>query len=335
MLDSLISRQDPLTVDFLAILRVGCVLTAWAGLLPAQEQKDLPAKSDGLARLPFAGSGLPESDRGSVPVRIAALPESVTGTTTSGIPQSLAVPRVLAWLTELIRENLPPTYDDDREWGGQKEVWAGVKLRREGLRIETKRRKKTVNSGTWTRYSIKIVDPEKNLNIQFHRLEMLPDGRIAFSLSVDCTLDVFGRVSQWARDVQLFSLSANADAACRLNLEGTVRLQLNPLTLPPDLIIRPHVDVARIDLTYYRVRRISQIGGDWAKYLGEGLRRTVDDRLRDMNAKLVAKINAQLEKQEKKLKVSAQEWLHEQVPWGTEKSPDASGGEQVADETSG
>lgn len=221
---------------------------------------------------------------------------------------------MVAWLKQMIRDNLPPTYEDNRKWNQQKEVWDGIKVWREANHLETKRRIKLVNSGTWTKYAISIVDPDENLHIEFHRLEPQSDGRIAFSLTVDCTLDVFGRLSQWARDVQLISLSANADAACRLTLEGTVALQLNVLKMPPDVAIKPHVTNARIDLTYYRVRRISQVGGEFAQLLGKGLRFTLDDRLDDLNGKLVEKINNQLDRQSHRLAFSTQDWLKSKLP---------------------
>lgn len=227
---------------------------------------------------------------------------------------SIATPQLVAWLERMIRDNLPPTYEDDRKWGQQKEVWDGIKLRREGLRVETERRLKTVNAGTWTKYAIAIVEPEERLFIEFQRLETLPDGRIAFAVAVECSLDVFGRLSQWVRDVQLVSLSANADAAARLTLEGTVKFNLNPLKFPPDVSIQPHVDRAQVELIYYRVRRISQLGGDWAKVLGNGLRKVVDEKLEDMNGKLVDKINKQLAKQSDKLSFSTQDWLRSKLP---------------------
>lgn len=240
-----------------------------------------------------------------------SIPAQLSGFTVDSEP--VATPHIVGWLESVIRKNLPPTYEDDRKWGKQKEVWNGVMLRREGLRIETKRKKKMVNSGTWTRYTISIVDPDERLFIEFHRLSTLPDGRIAFDVSVECTLDIFGRLSQWVRDVQIISLSANADAGCRLSLSGTVELQLNPLKLPPDVSIRPHVDRAHVQLTYYRVRRVSQVGGDFAKVLGKGLRGVVDEKLADMNAKLVDKINNQLEKHRDKLAFSAQDWLQSKL----------------------
>lgn len=227
---------------------------------------------------------------------------------------SIATPELVAWLNTMVHDNLPPTYEDNRKWGQQKEVWDGVKLWREDGHFETKRRTKLVNAGTWTRYRIAVVEPEKNLQVVFNRLETLPDSRIAFEVTVDCPLDVFGRMSQWARDVQIVSISANADAACRLTIDGTVQFQMNILKLPPDILIKPHVDHAHIELTYYRVRRISQVGGDVAKVLGNSLRGIVDEKLDDMNSKLADKINKQFEKSSQRLSFSTQDWLRSKLP---------------------
>ncbi len=225
-----------------------------------------------------------------------------------------ASPKLISWLTNLIRENLPPAYEDDRKWGHQREVWDGVELRREGMKLETKRKKKLVNSGTWTKYRVEFVEPDKNLHIEFQRLESTPDGRIAFSVSVDGLLDVFGRMSQWVRDVQMISVSANADAVCKLTMSGTVQFQLNPLKLPPDVILKPHVDTAYVELSYFRMRRVSQIGGDFAKALGEGAKGVIDRKLEDTNEKLVEKINRQIDKQQHKMQFSMQDWLQSKLP---------------------
>lgn len=228
--------------------------------------------------------------------------------------QGIASPHVIAWLSSMIRRNLPEDYVDDRKWDRQKEVWDGLDVHREGLRIKTKRKTKMVNAGTWTRYKIALVDPEENLEIDFHRLTPLGDGRIAFGVTVECPLDVFGRLSRWVRDVQVISLSANVDAACRLALEGTVRLRMNLVKLIPDISVEPHVDVAHVELTHYRVRRISQVGGDFAKLLGDALKQRVDEKLEDYNDKLVDKINQQIDKHHDRLTFSTQDWLQSKLP---------------------
>ena len=241
--------------------------------------------------------------------KVLAVPASQSNTV-----GDFASPQLIAWLTSMIRENLPPAYEDNKKWGMQKEVWDGVDMWREGGRLETKRRKKLVNAGTWTKYRVEFVEPDKNLHIEFHQLQSLPDGRIAFSVSVECLLDVFGRMSQWVRDVQMISLSVNADAVCKLTMSGSVKFQLNPLKFPPDVIIKPHVDHALVELSYFRVRRVSQVGGDFAKALGEGARGTIDRKISETNEKLVEKINKQIDKQQSKMVFSMQDWVQSKLP---------------------
>ncbi len=253
---------------------------------------------------PFDFAPLRTSDR-----KVLAIPASDVKTV-----GDFASPKLIMWLESMIRENLPPTYEDNKKWGTQKEVWDGIEIWREGRHLETKRKKKMVNAGTWTKYRVEFVEPEKNLHIEFQQLQSLPDGRIAFSVSVEALLDVFGRMSQWVRDVQVISLSVNADATCKLTMSGTVQFQLNPLKLPPDVIIKPHVDQAAVELSHFRVRRISQIGGDFAKTLGEGARGTIDRKIEETNEKLVDKINKQIDKQQSKMVFSMQDWLQSKLP---------------------
>jgi hypothetical protein len=292
---------------------IGC-LAMWSASKPLEIYGQAPLPSYDL-KSPAVAEIFPEhnwpSDRASIPTRLA------THTSTAGAPteaNSIATPQLVSWLTSMVHENLPPTYEDVRKWGLQKEVWDGVKVWREGTRIETKRKTKLVNAGTWTRYSIAIVEPEKNLHVAFHRLDALPDASIAFAVTVDCPLEVFGRLSQWARDVQLVSVSANAEASCRMTVDGTVQFQMNMLKLPPDIVIKPHVDHAHIELTHYRVRRISQVGGDVAKVLGNSLRGVVDEKLAEMNSKLADKINKQINKNSQRLSFSTQDWLRSKFP---------------------
>ncbi len=268
--------------------------------------------SESPAQMPIAEAITSPFDlmtHSSTDLKVFALPASQSSTV-----GDFASPQLIAWLTNMIRENLPPTYEDNKKWGTQKEVWDGVQIWREGNRIETKRRKKLVNAGTWTKYKVDIVEPDKNLHIVFHQLQSLPDGRIAFSFSVECLLDVFGRMSQWVRDVQMISLSVNADAICKLTMSGSVKFHLNPLKFPPDVIIKPQVDQALVELNYFRVRRVSQVGGDFAKALGEGARGTVERKIDETNQKLVEKINKQIDKQQSKMVFSMHDWLKSKLP---------------------
>ena len=282
-------------------------------LLPPEPPKSNPSPFDEASGQTGASGTVPTQV--FTPFNATASPlANAANLPTGPVTGSIATPQLVAWLTAMVHDNLPPSYEDNRKWGQQKEVWDGVKFWREDGHLETKRRTKLVNSGTWTRYSMAVVEPDKNLHVEFNRLETLPDGRIAFEVTVECPLDVFGRLSQWTRDVQIVSISANADAACRLKLDGTVQFQMNLLKLPPDISIKPHVDHAHIELTHYRVRRISQVGGDFAKLLGNSLRGVVDDKLADMNGKLAEKINKQIDKNSQRLSFSTQDWIRSKFP---------------------
>ncbi len=72
----------------------------------------------------------------------------------------------------------PKNYEDTRKWDLQKEVWDGVDFSRDGVKVKTKRKHKLVNHGTWTRYRLELVEPDKNLKIQFHKLEVSQDHKI-------------------------------------------------------------------------------------------------------------------------------------------------------------
>lgn len=232
---------------------------------------------------------------------------------------TLGSPELKVWLKSLIQQNLPPKYEDNRKWNKQREVLSGIHLELDGLKLETHRNRKLVNAGTWTRYEILFVEPEKNLQVEFSRLDILDDDTIGFEAIIVTPLDIEGQLAEWARGLKLFSITAQADATAKLMISGTVTFRLNILKLPPDVSIVPHIEAASVDLLSYRLRKISRIDGDAAKILGKGMRGTIDDKVEEVNSTLVAKINRQLEKRKEKLTFSAQDWLLSKLPMPTVK----------------
>ncbi|MDZ4850711.1 MAG: hypothetical protein SGI77_15600 [Pirellulaceae bacterium] len=204
----------------------------------------------------------------------------------------------------LILKNIPPAYEDNRKWGLQKEVYDGFRFRREGLKIETERKYRTVKHGTWSRYYVELIEPDSRLVLQLNRLEMIAKDRLVFETTIEAPLHAFGRISQWQRNVQLISLSTNADAVVRIWVQAEVGMKTNPLVFPPEVQFEPVVKDAKVEATHFEVHRISQVSGPLAEQLGKGLRKVVDDRLEDYSEKLVIKMNQQLDKQHDKLKLS-------------------------------
>ena len=213
------------------------------------------------------------------------------------------------WVRWLVLQNLPKNFEDNRKWNRQKEVFHGIHLRREGWKIETKRDKKTVNHGTWSRYYIEFVDPAEKLQVNIQKIEFPSRGPVQVVTQVIAPLKLFGRVSQWSRGVQLISLSTNAEATVELNVASEIQVIFNPLQIPPDVEFKVLVKDASVSLREFEVQRISQIHGPLAELLGKGIREVLDDRLEDYREKLVLKMNSEIEKQKGKLKLSFNDWV--------------------------
>ncbi len=217
------------------------------------------------------------------------------------------------WVRWLVLRNLPPSFEDNRKWGREKEVVSGIHFRREGWKIETKRNRKTVKHGTWSRYYIEFVDPAANLQVNIQKMEFPKSGPIRVATQVVAPLKLFGRVSEWRRDVQLISLSTNAEATIELNVACDIHVIVNPLKIPPDVEFRPVVTNATVSLQDFEVHNISQLHGPLAELLGKGIREVLDNRLEDYREKLVVKMNSEIAKQKGKLKLSLQDWMQTSV----------------------
>ena len=222
------------------------------------------------------------------------------------------------WVRWLVLRNLPPSFEDNRKWGREKEVFDGIKLRREGWKIETKRKTKTAKHGTWSRYYIEFVDPGENLQVNIQQMAFPKAGPIRVVTQVIAPLKLFGRMSEWRRDVQLISLSTNADATIELNVACDIQVTVNPLKIPPDVEFRPTVTDAAVVLRDFKVHSISQLHGPLAELLGNGIREVLDNRLEDYREKLVVKMNAEITKQKGKLKLSLQDWMQTSIRKKTE-----------------
>ncbi len=214
------------------------------------------------------------------------------------------------WVRWLTLRNLPPNYEDNRKWGKEKQVIDGWHVSMDGLRLDTKRKWKSVRHGTWSRYYIEFVDPENQFEIEVTRLEFSPNGhQFTTQTRIVAPLKLFARVSQWQRNAQLYSISIAADAKVELILTCETQIRLNPLVLPPDVELHPKVMDATIRILSFDTHEISRVHGAMAEWLGRGIRKVLDHKITDYNDKLVEKINQTLAKQQDKLKFSGQDWL--------------------------
>ncbi|HTN74779.1 MAG TPA: hypothetical protein VL096_06010 [Pirellulaceae bacterium] len=206
-------------------------------------------------------------------------------------------------VTNLVRANLPHDYEKKKNWGQQIDVLDGWHVSMDGIRVKTKRKWKPVNHGTWTMYHILLTRPEE-LQIRVTNIRPLEDGRAGFDAEFSAPLEIFGRLSEWQRGVQLISLSADCEARVRLQTTCAVRMKLDLAGKRiPDVLFEPEVLSATLTLDSFRLHRLSQLHGPLAKHLGTEAREIIEDELAERNADLPAKFNKQIAKQQDKLRL--------------------------------
>lgn len=210
-------------------------------------------------------------------------------------------------VTGLVRSHLPDQYEKRKNWGQTTDVWDGLHMSLDGVRLKTKRKKKQVNHGAWTMYRASLLDPNQ-FSVDVQNLRRLDDGRAAFDAEFYAPLAVFGRINQWQFGVQLISLSADAEARVRLKVTCAVQTRLEKSTgFVPDVVFEPEVVAAQVLLEEFRLKRISQLHGPLVKELGEEAHDLLQDEIDDRNAEIVAKLNKQIAKQQGKLRISLSE----------------------------
>jgi hypothetical protein len=216
-----------------------------------------------------------------------------------------------ALIRSLLLTSLPREYENSKHWGQTKPRWDGLHISLDGLRLDTKRRWKEVNHGTWTRYQATLVDPERTLFIQSTNLRPVADRRVAFDVIVDAQLFVTGRLSEWVHGVQLYSFSAEADATVRLVMQCEVGLEFLATHFPPEVRLVPRVTAADLELRQFELRSISDAHGPLVRKLGDGLHDILQDEIRERREKLVSKINRAIAKPGRELRLSLHDFLSE------------------------
>lgn len=238
------------------------------------------------------------------------------------------------WITDLVREHLPHEYEKKQNWGHTRRTFDGVSIQLKNGQLKTHRKYREANDGTWRMYRVKLVDPTEQFEVRVANIRERDDGHVQMEITAVARLDVFGRQAQWERGVQLFSVSAEADARVRLWAAVDVATRLDPTRFPPDVFLSPEVTAAKVEILDFKLRRISDLSGPLVRSLSHSVREALEEKLAEDNAKLVARLNKSIDKQEQKqkLKISAADLLQSQ--WGkllAKPEPDANATPASAD----
>lgn len=213
-------------------------------------------------------------------------------------------PEFQQWITDLVRQQLPENYEKRKNWGHTAKSFDGVSVKIEGGQLKTHRKYEEKNDGTWQLYRVKLKDPEEQFDIKIANIHKLPEGKVGLEITAVASLEVFGRQSVWQHGVQLYSLSAEADARVRLWASVEVATHMDLARFPPDISLDPEVVAAKLEIPDFRIRRIGELHGPLVRSLSHATREALEEKLAEDNARLVAKLNRAIDKQEKKLKLS-------------------------------
>jgi hypothetical protein len=218
------------------------------------------------------------------------------------------------WITEQVREQLPDKYEKSKNWGHTKRVFDGWDFEQDGLKLETRRKWKEVNDGTWTRYRVTPLNPAHHFEVRVDRIEPVGGSKVRLQLAAISKLRLLGRMSQWERGLQLISVSAEADARVQVKATVDVSLKLDPTKLPPDVYLKPEVIKADVKLLDFQLRRVGKFDGPLVRSLSDDAHAMLSEEIAARRAKMVASLNKKLAKDQDKFKFSLSELMKSE--WG-------------------
>jgi hypothetical protein len=242
-----------------------------------------------------------------------SLPAQTEGAAAGVLADSPKVPssaedRIGATIAAIVLEWIPHDFTEQRDWGKTRRVVEGLGLRREGLRVETYRRWREVNHGTWEKVTVRLVDPEQRFQVELKGVHPAGD-KVAFDLFFHTPLAITARQSKWVNGVQLYSVSADASADVTLRVGCQLAVHLDYRALPPDVVLEPSVSDAGLKLRQFRIHRVSKLGGEFAQQATRWAREPLERRIEERNQRIVDKLNAQIEKHRHEFRISLSEAL--------------------------
>ncbi|MCO8121164.1 hypothetical protein NHH03_05400 [Stieleria sp. TO1_6] len=271
-----------------------------------------------------ATAQLPVETAELTPLSSAAAPGTPSATTLSATEQLSAqqARAAVQSLLNLALSKTPRRYDGDKHWGDTKKIWSGVRLRRDGLRLSTKRRWREVQHGLQTRYHVQFPDqpggqPNAPLPLvaQVRSVQTVPaNEQSSAGWQIDCTLttplDFAARIERWNLGMQFYSVEVSGHMTVRMDVRARLSARPDYSDIPPAIVIDPKIELATLHLDALHVDRVSKVGGEVAEQWGEIAERIVKEiLLDDFNEKLPATLNKSIDKHRDDLRLSLSDWV--------------------------
>jgi len=225
----------------------------------------------------------------------------------------------IQWLSDMALSELPPTYSGDKDWGRKKRLWAGVEIKREGLKLRTHRKWREVNHGHWFRYEIlprghRPAQPSPRnaplpVTLKINNVRREGD-RWLVDATATAPVDFTTQLQRWNLGVKWYSVSTQGDMRVRIDATIGIRFTADYSEVPPALVIAPAVIESELTLESFDIRRVSKVGGEVAEEIGVIVERNLNRYWLDkLNDKLVDKLNHSIDKYRDDLRFSLTAYL--------------------------
>jgi hypothetical protein len=198
---------------------------------------------------------------------------------------------------------IPQEFDDDDGWGNETRIQSGLNIRFNDGQLETNRRWKHVNHGSWLQATGKLIDPEERFLLSAARLPEPGKGTQRHEVELSARVRVTGRQQQWSYGVMLWSISAEAVADVNLHLIADTNSEVVQNDKGTRLRFIPKVTQAEARLTNFSLRRISHLKGKPVQEFGDLFEKLIRKRVARENRNLATRINSALEKQSERLEI--------------------------------
>lgn len=225
-----------------------------------------------------------------------------------------------SFVLQLAKLIVPDEYENTKHWGKKKTIKTGIRLTRENGRLRTRSSRKDLNHGSWYFYRVTINDPQQ-VQLRLDDVQQKNESTFTFTIVAEAPLTIFARHALWQLGVQLWSVHADINARVRFKADCTVEIKVNPTRIPPDVELAPKVHAVDIELLSFKITRFSQLGRDITEPFSKTVRELIENELEDRRQELPAKLNRQIDKNRKKLRLSVHDILKSK--WKAWMSSDA------------
>jgi hypothetical protein len=194
---------------------------------------------------------------------------------TAGPPAASAVPALgdnaLHALSGSLRgflvQNLPTTlFEEQRDWGGQKEVINGLKWKGQGLKVHPKLQKTHKNHGVWRKYHVSALNLPDSLILDLRNYQQAPHGPASFDLFLSFDAQMVYDQQNWRSGIRLYSGSTRARFRVKVTLscEVSSKLEKSAGSPVPDVLFRMRVVRAALRYDNLVFEHVAGVGGEAA-----------------------------------------------------------------------